>query len=644
MLPMMLAVFLLFCPLLVFGQPGWPGGKSGNSDCCTRADRPYWFNSLDAESLHSYDQVSLDLSVTIADWNTPLEACAILTVIAREDLSEIPLNAMDLTLDSVLIDRQIAQYSYANDTLRVFAPISRNDTVVVEVRYTALPATDPFATGYHNAWEHVYTFSEPYGARKWFPCWDQPYDKFSQVRIRADIPAHWSLASNGLMIEEGGTDPGRKFQTYYHNHPISPYLVNIAAGNFSRREFNLDGIQYRYFAWPRSDSAQAEYDWARTPEMVEYFSELFGDFPFDEYGMVMADLFGGWGAMEHQTFTTYGFHLVDSLRTFEGIVAHELAHQWFGDHLSPVDFRNMWLNEGFATYGNALWTKFAYGDDAFRSDMRNAASFCFQEEQSFPSYPVYDPPEDRLFGANVYFKGAWVLHMLKTQLLGDSVYFAALRDYVSRFAGGNVDTQDFIDVVNDHYGQEDLDWFFEQWVYGLRFPIIRTSFREEGGLVRLTVEQTTPYFRFPLVLEQGTEGFTETDTLWFDAQPSSTRDLTGTPSFYRLASEQISLFQDNTANSEDPPALPIQFEFSPPYPNPFNASVNFEFQFEYPAQFEIKLLDLHGRMAATVYSGRVEAGKRLISFKAPVGLASGVYFVNASTERSSKTHKLLLLK
>lgn len=162
--------------------------------------------------------------------------------------------------------------------------------------------------------------------------------------------------------------------------------------------------------------------------------------------------------------------------------------------------------------------------------------------------------------------------------------------------------------------------------------------------MRLTVEQTTPYFRFPLVLEQGTEGFTETDTLWFDAQPSSTRDLTGTPSFYRLASEQISLFQDNTANSEDPPALPIQFEFSPPYPNPFNANVNFEFQFEYPAQLEIKLLDLNGRMAATVYSGRVEAGKRLISFKAPVGLASGVYFVNASTERSSKTHKLLLLK
>ncbi|MCL4304728.1 T9SS type A sorting domain-containing protein [bacterium] len=650
----MFAVLLICFPLMGLAQSMPLTDKPCGPICAHSRSAERWTRAtLDAESLHTYDQLSLILQVSVEDGDFPMVAIATIDLVARETLAAIPFNAEGLSISEVTVNGQVTAYSHVLDTLHVLRGVAQAETVTVTISYSASPNPNWYDTGFQTAWEHCYTFSEPYGARRWYPCWDQPSDKFSEITMVVETPEHWTLAANGYWQSTTFPHMGRVTHTYYHDRPISPYLVMFAAGNFSNQVFLQNGIEYRYFAWPRSDSMKAAYDWERTPEMVESFSGLFGDYPFAEYGMVMTDIFGGWGAMEHQTFTTYGFNLVDSLRTFEGIVAHELAHQWFGDHLSPVDFRHMWLNEGFATYGDALWNEYLMGDSGLNNYMAQAATYCINEERhNPPSYPVYDPPEERLFGTNVYYKGAWVLHMLRKQLLGDSVFFDVLRDYVATFAGGNVSTQDFIDKVNEHYAGPDVGWFFDQWVFGLSLPVLyfNSMYDNVDHLLWGRVSQLQsgpPYFTFPVVIQHGQNSFTETDTFWVEAGPISEFIISSQSNQARLAPypSQITLYEPGIVNVPEPhDPLPAAFGLLPAYPNPFNPSVTIPFSLARIANVKLALFDVTGRRITTIFEGFLNPGEHRLHYDAPASLGTGVYLLRAESGGVTMTQKLLLLK
>ncbi|MBK6766119.1 MAG: T9SS type A sorting domain-containing protein [bacterium] len=619
---------------------------------CSRGNAVHGqFASLDAESLHSYDQLELWLSLSIQNGDLPLTGVATIELVTRENMSAILFNAEQLAITQVLVNDIGTPYVHGDDTLRVTYNAVAQETLTVTVHYSALPQDSWFETGFQTGWEQVYTFSEPFGARRWYPCWDQPSDKFAHVNIAVEMPENWTLAANGRLVNTVTPAPGRVRHSYEHTEPISTYLVHFAAGNFSNEVFDQDGVQYRYFAWPRSDSAQAAYDWERTPEMVDYFSTLFGDYPFDAYGMVMTDIFGGWGAMEHQTFTTYGFNLVDSLRTFEGIVAHELAHQWFGDHLSPVDFRNMWLNESFATYGDALWSEHLGGAAGLEAYMAQAALNCISEEVNYPpSYPIYDPPIERIFGTNVYYKGAWVLHMLRKQILGDSLFFAVLQDWVDTYGGGNVSTDEFIELAHEHWNGDDFHWFFDQWLYGLGMPTLTVDISPRQDLNRIDVHvmhdesQTPTNFEFPLIIEYGVNSYSERDTTWIFPTPEHSYSIPEYAPLARLADHQITLFREIPSSAGDPPQLPHKFTLNPAYPNPFNPSVTIPFAVTRPAMVRLELFDVTGRRAATIFEQRIEAGDHSIAYNAPPTLAAGIYLLRATSGPTTQTQKLLLLK
>lgn len=648
----MKTIVLLCLPLLVQAQFLPMGDKPHNFQCSHARSAARWVHaSLDAESLHTYDQLTLTLDLRVEDGDLPLQGTATIDLIARESLAIISLNAEGLQILGVRVNGVTTTFTHSSDTLHILRTVAQTDTVEVEVDYAAAPNPDWNDTGFQTGWEQAYTFSEPYGARRWYPCWDQPSDKFDHVTVIVDMPENWSLASNGRLTAFDPHEPGRLVETYEHDHPISTYLVMFAAGNFSRQILTQDDIQFRYYAWPRSDSAQAAYDFERTPQMVNQFAALFGNYPFAEYGMVMTDIFGGWGAMEHQTFTTYGFNLVDSARTFEGIVAHELAHQWFGDHLSPVDFRNMWLNEGFATYGSVLWAEHIDGEEGLTSSMRTLANACIDEETNFPpSYPVYDPPADRLFGVNVYYKGAWVLHMLRKQILGDSLFYVVMRDYVETFGGGNVDTEDFLYVINEHYDGPDVDWFFDQWVYGLGYPSVEFEpyYDIPGQFMEGRITQTQAegqYFRFPVVIEFGHDAYTQIDTFWVDSSEHTGFAIGSNITVARLATDQITLLEGTTADSPIPSSgLPTEFTVLPAYPNPFNPSVTIPLSLNKRGNVELTLFDITGRGVATIFNGSLSAGQHSLNYQAPTSLAAGVYLVRASNGDKTETQKILLLK
>jgi hypothetical protein len=228
--------------------------------------------------------------------------------------------------------------------------------------------------------------------------------------------------------------------------------------------------------------------------MIGAFEDRFGPYPFpgEKYGMAE---FSWGGAMEHQTLTSYGEYAVDGWDTNDWIVAHELAHHWWGNRVTLASWEHIWLNEGFARFSEALWYESLGGIKGYRDWMR---------EMWRPTFPGALVPPDYLFNSTVYMKGAWVLHMLRG-IVGDPVFFTALRSYGDRHAFANATTDDLIAVFEEAAGS-DLGWFFEPWVYGTGRPIYDATWEVIEG-TELTLDlwieqkQSEPPFRMPLEIE-----------------------------------------------------------------------------------------------------------------------------------------------
>ena len=612
-----------------------------------RLDR---WRSLDADSSHSYDMIGLELDYRVEESPDAATGRASLTFVAEQALNVIPFNAEGLQISAVTEVANPLTFYQQNDTVYVERVLEVSDTVTFDFQVSVPVNPNNSDVGFHVAWRHAFTFAEPYGARRWYPCFDQPYDKFNYVRLAVNMPEHWSLAANGALIETAYPAPGRRREVYEHNNPISSYLVMICAGEYTKRYETVDGVEFRYFAFPE-DSMKAVHDWERTPQMVALFNDRFGEYPFGQYGMVQAAIFIGWGGMYLQTLSTYGFHLEDSLRTHEPIVAHELAHQWFGDALGPVDFRNMWLNEGFATYGDALWVGAASGEQGYRDRMALFAQAYFQEDSLQLRYTMYDPPPEYIFGAVIYMKGAWVLQMLREQLLGDSLFYAAMRTYVDAHLYGTVDTEDFISAINS-VANQDLHWFFDQWVYQAGHPvldIVVTHGSPEPNDVSVTVIQqqtNAPIFRLPISVDVTTVEGTTTRLFWVDQQTQTVIQTFGSAvSEAAMSAYQPLLYRGTTVGVSDKPSyVAAEFSLAPAYPNPFNATTTIPFELSKPATISLALYDLTGRLVRELVQARYDAGHHEFAFDAGNELATGLYLVALESNHARKIQKLVLLK
>ena len=611
--------------------------------------REHRMTSLDADSIHSYDQTALILDYRVENSTSiPLSGYAAITLSANESISWIPFNAEGLAIYGVRENGNDLNFQYQSDTLWVEKSLLPGQSTTIEIELTAPVISSFFEVGYHVDWEHVFTFAEPFGARRWFPCWDQPGDKFNEVTISVNMPDNWSLASNGLLTETTFPEPGRKRETYHHDSPISSYLVMIAAGLYAKHYETIDEIQYRYFAYPE-DSAAAAIDWELTPVMVDVFEDLFGDYPFEAYGMVEAGIFSGWGAMEHQTFTTFGHRLINGSHGFEGIVAHELAHQWFGDCLSPVDFRNMWLNEGFATYSTALWYEENYGEMMMWDELEAMAAAYFQEDENELRYAAYDPPEGYLFGNVIYQKSGWVLHMLRKQLLGDDLFYQLLHEWTSHFRYGTVDTDDFINLVNE-VSEEDYSWFFDQWIYNAGHPELWTDISviqdiDDVVIHSVQTQYNAPLFRYPLQIKVTTVEQTLTHTIWMqDRDQTVTLHVPGVISA-RLADFQDLLYETSTSPAgEVNPNIPVSAELLPAYPNPFNSVVSIPFALNTRAQTTVSIYNLQGQFVEKVVDAVFNACEHTITFAAKPELSSGVYLVRLNAGPVTQSRKIVLVK
>jgi aminopeptidase N len=404
-------------------------------------------------------------------------------------------------------------------------PYGPQDRLEVAIDYSAKPRAGLYFVGpdasYPDKPRQIYSQGEPNLNRHWFPSWDYPNDRTTTEMV-ATVKSPFMAVSNGKLLEVKDQPGGRRTYHWKMEQPHTTYLVSIVVSEFTRVADEWRGIPVEYYV-PPAYADKARRSFGDTPKMLEYFSTVTGHpYPYAKYAQTtVADYM--WGGMENITATTQTLRTLHDERaaldvSSEGLVAHELAHQWFGDLVTCESWDNAWLNEGFADYFTALWQGNAHGQEEMDWEIDSLRRNYLREDGGRYRRPIatkrYTDPL-RMFDAHSYDKGALVLHMAHF-LTGDEGWWKSVREYLDRFQYRTVTTADMQSAFEEASGAS-LGTLIDQYVYGAGHPElkVRWDYDADGGLVHLEVQQKqeitpeTGLFSFPvevaLVGDRGTE-------------------------------------------------------------------------------------------------------------------------------------------
>jgi aminopeptidase N len=402
-----------------------------------------------------YDVEHYDLDIAWDPAAQHLDGTATITATALQELTGFSLDLLDLDVGDVTVDGDRAEVEVEGRDVRITPAegLAEGDEFEVVVEYAGTPVP-VLSAGFETGWlttddGGAYVIGEPDGAATWFPGNDHPSDK-ATFDVDVTVPQGWTAAGPGAF---GGSERqgGEVTWSWSEDDPMATYLVPLAIGRYEMVEGETDsGIPLVSF-YPEAEADRFDEVFGDAGEMIEAFEELFGPYPFDEYGAIVVPEATGL-ALETQTRSTFGNDVGD----IELFRAHELAHQWFGDDVTPERWEDIWLNEGFASYGEMLW--FEASRDDYDIDQDAAARRATIDDGG----PILDPGVDRWFGNSVYQRGGLALHALR-RTVGDDAFFEILQQWTATKGGGNATTDDFIALAEDVSGEE-LDDFFQAWL------------------------------------------------------------------------------------------------------------------------------------------------------------------------------------
>lgn len=413
------------------------------------------------------DHYTIDLSV--AEDTGEITALVDMTAIATEDLDVFSLDFVGYDVTDLTVDGAPADFTRQEGKLIITSPdrIQTGSEFTASIAYAGRPdpvqsAAVPFQVGWRTAPDGVtYVASEPDGARSWMPVNDHPSDKATYT-FHITVPDPLLAAANGVLVSEV-TDLGFATWTWEMTQPMASYLATVVVGPLEivTAGATAAGAAIRNVL-PTDLVSDPPVALGRQAEMIDYFSRIFGPYPFDTYGIAVVDGFES--ALEDQTLSIFGRWIVDTPGFLETALVHELAHQWFGDSVTPADWGDVWLNEGFATYAEWLWIEHTKGSAAYDTTVtRERAQLA---GASVP--PPGNPPAGDLFNTGVYTWGGLVLAALRSTV-GDTAFFSILSRYYEAHAGSTATTATFIAVAEDVSGM-DLGDFFATWLNGESVP------------------------------------------------------------------------------------------------------------------------------------------------------------------------------
>ncbi len=446
-----------------------------------------------------------------------------------------------LTADAVTVDGQAADFRRKDDQLLVAVkkPPRNDQSLSIAVTYHGTPEGKGFTFAQRNGQPAISSYGMPFTARQWWPNKDDPADKADSADVLITVPAPLTAASNGKLLKTATNTDGTRTFHWRVDYPIYPDTVSVAIAEYVMFEDRYragDGtvMPLQFYVFP-PDEEKARRDFSVVPQIMRSHVQRFGEYPFlrEKYGIAE---FATYSFREHQTLPSYAEKMITGDHANDAIVAHELAHQWFGNSLSVRDWRHVWLNEGFATYAAMLWQEGRDGAAAYRTQMNKLA----QDALVGPIFMSDVTDSKQLFGAVTFQKGAWVPHMLR-HVMGDQPFFAALRKYVAEYSYRNVSTEDFRAVCEGVYGKS-LEWFFAQWIYGVSRPSYRVSWTAADHRLSLTIRQVqtdAPAFTMPVDVVVRIPSGAQRHTIWNDRSEQTFEIALGEPAGDSVATVAI---------------------------------------------------------------------------------------------------------
>jgi len=477
------------------------------------ADEPY-ARSRDYDLQHSKIALRFDL-----EQKKVLGEVTHSLSILRDGTTKIVFDSAGLTIQKVTINKTAAKFETAAEKLSIplAAEAKAGDKFEITIRYEGKPTKGMYFIlpdkDYPDRPSQIWTQGESEDTRYYLPTYDYPNDRLTTETLLT-VPASWITVSNGKLISV--SDAGQGLKTWYWKEsvPSSTYLITVVAGEFDEVKDTWHGIPVTYYA-PKGRGDRLPINYGRTPAMMELFSKKFGvDYPWEKYAQVMVDDFVA-GGMENSSATTNNssslVHPKLAPEYFTGeddLISHELGHQWFGDLVTCKDWGNVWLNEGFATFLETIWTEAHFGKDQADYERWNNAKEWI-ESNNLWNKPIvrHDFDDSSEFDENAYNKGGWVLYMLRHQM-GEEAFYRGIKHYLEVNRGKNVVTADLGKAIEEA-SHTNVDQFFSQWLYGAGAPKFDLSYTHDGEKhqVVLNVKQTQKVegrvglFRVPVEVE-----------------------------------------------------------------------------------------------------------------------------------------------
>jgi aminopeptidase N len=461
------------------------------------------------------DVLHYKFEIELSDRSDTLKGRAVITLQFTGATNKFWLNLVSLNgkgkgmiAYQVKENNEILSSAHGKDSLMIWLkkPAEKNETRTFEILYQGIPADGLIISKNKYGDRTFFGDNWPDRAHNWIPCKDEPGDK-ATFEFIVIAPDHYSVISNGKLEEEKIIADNKKLTHWIEDISLSTKVMVIGVAKFAvkRYEDSPSNIPVSAWVYPQ-DSITGFRNYSVAPAIVKFFSGYIGPYPYNKLANVQSTtIFGG---MENASAIFYYEGSAEESRPMEDLLAHEIAHQWFGDMASEKAFQHLWLSEGFATYLADMYLESRYGIDTLNKELIDARkkviAFARRSER-----PVVDSlsPWMKLLNANSYQKGGWILHMLRRQM-GDSLFHLFIEAYYDRYKGKNADTNDLLKVAEE-ISHKDLHQFFQEWLYTPGIPQLEIQWKYNGKdkTVSVTINQiqSQPAFEFPLDLELETK-------------------------------------------------------------------------------------------------------------------------------------------
>jgi aminopeptidase N len=436
----------------------------------------------------------------------------------HDDISKIVFDSVGLTIQSVTVNKAAAKFESTADKLIVpVAAGKAGSKFEIDIHYDGKPSKGLYFIlpdkDYPDRPRQIWSQGESEDTRYYLPTYDYPNDRLTTETVLT-VPASWLTVANGKLMGITNAANNMKTWTWKESVPSSTYLITVVAGEFDEVKDTFKGLPVIYYA-PKGRGDRLPINYGRTPQMIEAFNKTFGvDYPWEKYAQVMVDDFIA-GGMENSSATTNTSSSLQHPKLApeyatgsDDLISHELAHQWFGDLVTCKDWGDIWLNEGFATFGETVWAEAHFSKDEVAYERWTSARQWFAQAALYKRPIVrHDFDDSGEFDQNVYNKGGWVLYMLRRQL-GEERFNRALKHYLEVNRGKNVVTADFVKAVEES-SYASVQQFFNQWIYGAGAPKydLAYTYDDSKHQVALSVKQTQQVegrvglFRMPVDVE-----------------------------------------------------------------------------------------------------------------------------------------------